>query len=276
MNSQNNLKSVKNRFTYGFSSYGVKIGLTASNSKILCEMSEAVNYLPLNPSEIDFEKTEFNFSLDFSDGKYLLQKNGEELSLSADKVHTYKFLQSEIKITIAEYAVSKVFLHAGAVSINRKGIIFPARSFQGKSTLTAELVKAGAVYYSDDFAVLDENARLNSFPKPLSMRGIINDFDQTDFPVEHFGGRIGHEPVEVKLVVITEYEKGFGWSPETLSPGNAIMDMLPHIASTRFNPEFTLKVLHKLTNRAIIAKSKRGEAKQFVISLLKYIKKLDF
>ena len=84
---------------------------------------------------------------------------------------------------------------------------------------------------------------------------------QTDFPVEHFGGQTGIKPVEVKLIVLTEYEQGAEWSPEMLSPGNAIMAILEHTVPIRFNPTFTLEVLHKLVKRAIILKSKRDEAK---------------
>ena len=270
MNSRNSLKH-----TYGFSSYGVKIGLFASSRKVLNDMKKAVNYLPLNPSEIDVEEAEFIFSIDFTDGKYLLKKKEKELCFSDDKFHVFKFLQNEIRITVAEFAVSKVFLHAGAVSIENKGIIFPAKSFMGKSTITAELVKAGAVYYSDDYTVLDEKACLNPFPKMLSMRGITGEYSQVDLSVEHFGSKIGVEPVEIKLVVLTEYEKGFNWSPEILSPGKSIMELLPHTIPIRFNPKFSLAVLHKVVNRAIITKSKRGDSKEFIPLLLDFFKSID-
>ncbi|MGI8669323.1 MAG: hypothetical protein ACR2J3_05665 [Aridibacter sp.] len=276
MNSLNNLKDSKNKHIYGFSSYGVKIGLIASSRKILNEMKEAVNYIPLNPSEIKFEEAEFCFSIDFSNGQYLLLKGQKELSLSDGKFHTFKYLQNEIRITVAEFAVSKVFIHAGAVSIDNIGIIFPAKSFKGKSTLTAELVKAGAVYYSDDYTILDENAYLHPFPRRLSMRGITGEYSQVDVPVEDFGGVIGVEPVEIKLIVLTEFEEGYQWSPEIITPGNAVLELLPHTIPIRFNPKFTLEVLHKLVNRAIITKSKRGDSKEFIPLLLKYLEIIDF
>lgn len=275
MNTRNNLKS-NNKFFYAFSSYGVKIGLATSDLRTLNEIKKEVfEAMPFNPIEINYDEAVYNFEIHLTGVKYKLLRDDQELSLSSDKVHTYKYLQNEIRTTVAEFAVSRVFLHAGAVSIDNKGIIFPAESYHGKSTLTAELIKAGAVYYSDDFAVLDENARLHPFPKRISLRGIKDDFAQTDFPVKYFGGQVGTEPIEVKLIVLTEYEKDFKWSPELLSPGSAIMNILPHTVPIRSNPQFTLKVLHKLTNRAIIAKSKRNDAKNFVFTLLKFIEKLD-
>lgn len=274
MKSQNSLE--KKGLTYGFASFGVKIGLIASSSQILNDMKAVVDYLPLNPSEISYEDAEFHFSIDFFDGQYKFEKDEEEICVSSDKIHIFKFLENKLRITVAEFAVSNVFIHAGAVSINNKGIIFPAKSFQGKSTLTAELVKKGATYYSDDYTILDENAYLNPFAKNLSMRGITGEYNQVDLPVEHFGGIKGIDSVEIKLVVLTEYEKGFKWSPEILSPGNAIMELLPHTIPIRFNPKFTLEVLHKLVNRAIITKSKRGDFEEFIPQLLEFSKKIDF
>lgn len=269
-------KNKNGKFTYSFSSYGVKISLEAFNREVIDKAKkESVGVLPLNPVEINFAESEHRFVIDYDNGNYLVKKNGELERENTDLGHILKFLEKEIKLTVAEFAVSKVFIHAGAVSYKNRGIIFPAKSFQGKTTLTAELVKAGATYYSDDCAVLDENAMLHPFPKTLSMRGIIDDFLQKEFPVEHFGGKAGVHPVEVKLIVLTEFEKGFRWSPELLSPGKAIMEIIQHTVPIRFNPKFSLDVLHKLVNRAIITKSKRGEAKLFTASLLKLIENID-
>lgn len=255
----------------------MKIGISSSTQEIISDIKrEVVENLPLNPSDIDYQNAEHYFDVNLKGSDYELLKNNFKLSLSPDKVHTFKYLQNEIRQTIAEFAVSKVFLHAGAVGINGFGVIFPAETFQGKSTLITELVKAGATYYSDDFAILDENAWLHPFPKRISLRGFENKFAQTDFSVEQFGGEVGIEPIEIKLVVLTKYEKDSGWSPEILSPGNAVMNILPHTVPIRFNPQFTLQVLHKLTNRAIIARSSRCDAKEFAPILLKFIKRLNF
>jgi uridine kinase len=37
------------------------------------------------------------------------------------------------------------------------GIAIPGRSFSGKTSLVTALVRAGAVYYSDEFAVIDRD-----------------------------------------------------------------------------------------------------------------------
>ena len=72
------------------------------------------------------------------------------------------------------------------------------------------------------------------------------------------------------MVLITEFEAGAQWKPEIISAGEGIMEILPHTIPIRYKPEFSLQVLNKLVNRAIIAKSKRGEAKELVEKLLKF------
>jgi len=148
--------------------------------------------------------------------------------------------------------------------------VLPARSFQGKTTLVTELVKKGAVYYSDEYAVLDENGLVHPFPKTLSIRGIIDKYKQVESTPESFGAIIGTQPLEVGLVLLSEFKRGAKWNPEILSAGNGILEILAHTIPVNYKPKFCLHVLNKLTNRAIIAKSKRGEAKKTVNLLLEF------
>ena len=276
MNSKINLKNKKAKFTYGFSSYNVKIGITAFNFEVIERAKEEIGKrLPITLSEISFEDSTHHFGIEYKNGEFQIIQNGETLIQFSDLDEIIIGLERRVFLTILEFNKSRVFIHSGAVSYKNKGIIFPANSYQGKSTLTAEFLKAGADYYSDDCAMLDENALLHPFAKPIAIREIEGEPDQTNYPVEHFGGRVGTKPVEIKLIVFTAYEKDFKWSPELLSPGKAVMEILRHTVPVKFNPEFTLNVLHKLVNRAIITKSKRGDAKLLTTSLLKLIDEID-
>ena len=117
---------------------------------------------------------------------------------------------------------------------------------------------------------MDEKGFVHPFPKTLSIRGIIDKYTQLETTAESFGGKIGTEPIEVGLVLLTEYERDGQWQPEILSPGNGVLELLAHTIPVRYKPQFSMQVLNKLTNRAIIAKSKRGEAENFVDLLLKF------
>lgn len=246
-----------------FEAFGVRIGISSDDAELLTKIR---NVLPqVVPNKLRFRsdvKAEHIFELerDRTTDKIFISKNGEEDTFYTDEQRLIEYLSSQIRITVAEYAESKVFIHAGAVGWNGGAIIIPGSSYSGKTTLVSELIKQGAEYYSDEYAVLDEKGFLHPYPKMLSMRGIIDEYSQVDTLPEVFGAKIGKGPIPVKLILITEFEKKSRWNPQILKPGEGIMEILQHTIPIRFKPEFVLSVLKKTSSRAIIAKSKRGEA----------------
>lgn len=256
----------------GIESYGVRIGIETDMDP--AELKRRLSkILPNGFKEIQVNSVEHNFLLARNKTVFELYKNKERITEADSTELIFDQFESQLRITVAEFAVEKVFLHAGVVGWKGKAIIIPAKSFQGKTTLVAELVKKGAAYYSDEYAVLDENGFVHPFPKMLSMRGIIDNFTQLDLPVESLGGTAGTEPIPVAMVLITEYRKNAKWKPERLSVGRGIMEILSHTIPIRHQPEFSLKVLNKMVNRAVITKTRRGEAAETANLLLDFFEK---
>ena len=264
--------SQRARYRYGFESFGVKIGIESNNESFLKKIVGNLPQIIPNGNLIENTGvTDHNFLFD-TDGKiYSLSKDSEDFGDSESEENSTNFFFGRLRQTVAEFAVGKVFLHAGVVGWKEKAIVIPGNSFSGKTTLVAELIKRGAVYYSDEYAILDEQGRTYPFPKTLSIRGVIDEYKQIEVAPETFGGIIGSEPLPVGLVFITEYEDGAEWSPEVLSAGNGVMEILPHTIPIRYNTKFSLQVLNNLANRAIIAKSKRGDAQEVVNLLLRFL-----
>lgn len=257
-----------------FEAFGVKIGIETNDDAVCSEITEHLEVLlPVAKQTCRFAEAEhqFGFIRAPNDGAYVMSLNGEELGENIFKKGALNYFYSRVRLTVAEFAKNLVFLHAGAVSWKNQGIILPANSHGGKTTLVKEFIKNGAVYYSDEFAVLDGRGWLHPFPKTLSVRGIIDDNEQVEQSAESFGATVGTDPVPVKMLLITEFEAGAKWQPETLPIGQGILEVIPHTIPIRFKPEFSLEVLNRTLNHAIIAKSKRGEAESFVKTLLKTI-----
>ena len=206
--------------------------------------------------------------------KFALYLNDEKIFEAADSEAFFSLLESRVRITVAEFACGKVFLHAGVVGWKGRAIIIPALSFSGKSALVAELVKRGAEYYSDEYAVLDVRAAVEPFPKWLSLRGIIDPWTQLDCPVESIGGKRGTDTIPVGMILFARFDENKinpkKWQPKKLTAGEGAMELLPHTLPIRNNPKFVLEVLNKLLNRAIIVKTVRGEADVFAETLLGY------
>lgn len=178
-----------------------------------------------------------------------------------------EFMEADLQFYIAEAARNRIFVHAGVVGWKGQALLLPARSFAGKTSLVAELVKAGATYYSDEFAPIDRKGMVHPFARPLSIRG-----SATEKPlkqaVEELGGQAGKKPLPVGLVIITEYREGAHWRPRRLSPGQGLLELLAHTVPARSRPEVVLATLQAVVARASVWKGVRGDAKEIAQLIL--------
>ena len=259
--------------TFAFESYGVFIKITSNSADAIRKAEEVARISLLGDvtpvTDADFDHV---FELDVDEtGRHYMVQNGESLSHTDNEKSHYKFFDSILRVAIGEHAVGRVFLHAGVVGWRGKAIVMPADSFQGKSTLVSELVKLGAEYYSDEFAILDAEGLVHPFARTINRR--TEDFQAYELTVEDLGGKYGKVPIPVGLVLLTGYEKGATWNPEILTPGNGLLKIIPYTLSIRFRTEFSMQVLHNITSRAIIAFGTRGSAETFAKRLLDFVDK---
>jgi hypothetical protein len=131
----------------------------------------------------------------------------------------------------------------------------------------AELVRAGATYYSDEYAVLDRRGRIHPFATPLHVRKEGN-WKQERQTVEALGGRSGGKPLPVALVVATSYKPGGRSQLEVLSPARAVLELLKSSGTARSRPLDALTTLERVVSGARVFQGERGEAKEFASRLL--------
>ncbi len=191
---------------------------------------------------------------------------------TADLAQALAVLESEIRQCVATGAERRTFVHAGVVGWLGRAIVIPGRSRSGKTTLVAELVKAGAVYLSDEFAVLDARGRVHPFAKPLSIRGASGcDRHARAQRAEELGGSCATGPLPVRLVALTEHRPGAEWAPERLTPGQAVLELLAHTIPARLRPAASLLSLERAVGRAVVLKGARGEARDVAPALLRAV-----
>lgn len=157
--------------------------------------------------------------------------------------------------------------HAGVVGWQDRALLLPGTSFAGKTTLVAELVRAGATYYSDEYAVLDQHGRVYSYPRDLQMR-LAGSPQQSAVAVEHLTGTVGTSPLSVSRVVFTEYRESGHWNPEPVSAGMAVLEMLRHAIPVQRTPARVMATLARMMETATAVRSERGEASEAANSLL--------
>ena len=201
---------------------------------------------------------------------HLLYEGHGRLARSFDMEDLFAALEQSIKRYVAQWARSRVFVNAGVVGWKGRAILIPGRSQTGKTTLVAELVKHGAVYYSDEYAVLDGRARVHPYAKPLGIRS-HGDSPQIRTSIESLGGIQGVKPSPVGMIVLTRFQEGRKWRPRGVSGGKAALGLLENVAASRHRLEHLLSVLGKSGERALMLKGVRGEASETALSLLERI-----
>jgi hypothetical protein len=198
----------------------------------------------------------------------LLYSGAARLARSKDLEELFEPLESDLQIFVAEWARRRIFVHAGVVGWRGQAIVIPGTSHSGKSTLVAALVRAGARYYSDEYAVFDAQGRVFPYPRKLSIRSTDGTPFQRCQP-EMLGGRAGVKPLPVGLVALSHYQPGARWRPRLLSPGQAALALLANAVPVRHRPAAALAAVQPAVMRALTLKGKRGEAEDTAAALLR-------
>jgi hypothetical protein len=181
------------------------------------------------------------------------------LSVRTDMVEATEAVLSDLELWIAECARNRVFVHAGCVAVDGQAIVLPGRSMSGKSSLTAALVRAGADYYSDEYAVFDNRGLVRPYPRRLAIRPYDGAAPRR-VPVEELGGRSGRGPAKVKLIAVLRFDPGAGWQPRPLTRGPAVLRLLDNTVATRSRPRAVLSALEGATHDARALEGTRGDA----------------
>jgi hypothetical protein len=199
---------------------------------------------------------------------HLIYANGERLARVPQLEQAADVFESDIQLYVAEMSPRRVFVHAGVVGWRGQAVVIPGRSFSGKTTLTAALVKAGFAYYSDEYAVFDPSGRVHPYARLLGIRDRGQLERATRYKVETLGGKRGARPLPVALVIVSQYKPGARWRPRRLSAGEGALAMLENTVSARREPQAALATLRRVVADSSVLKGVRGEAHQVVDFIL--------
>jgi len=168
-------------------------------------------------------------------------------------------LDAQIRLFIATNAHDRIFVHAGVVATGGKALVIPGESFSGKTTLVSAMVELGATYYSDEYAVLDDQGRVHPYPRRLSIRG-ANGSATEERHVAELGGAAAVGSAELAAVVVTRYRPGAEWQPERVSTGQGVLALLANTVPARERPQESLRAVSRAAAGAIVLDGDRGEA----------------
>jgi len=264
---------VRPNFSTIVDAYGVRISIDADDQSIFEQVkaicTEAfVGRLSFSEPALASPDLRYRFRT-LGNGEVEYDLDGARVGKFVQKRGFSRHFNSMVRAHVAGKTKNWVFVHAGVVEWRGKAIVIPGQSQQGKTTLVSELIRIGAGYMSDEFAILDSGGFVHPFDRDLAVR-TSQEIGMESVSPERFGAEKRLEPIEAGMVLFTSFVENGIWNPERTTVGNGILATIPQVIPVSFNTEFALKVLNTTFNRAIIVKSDRGEARETAPRVLAY------
>jgi hypothetical protein len=248
-----------------FESFGVRVAVATMSDEQIEQIKDLLppGWQPCDPNVVD---KRFAIEPD-SQNRWVMSRDGRPVTdAGLGPEHVLKLFESQLRAFVALNAPDLIFVHSGVVAVNGRLVVMPAFSFAGKSTLVAALISAGATYYSDEYAPIDEHGLVHPYARQLSLRGPGQ--ARNDAHVKTFGAVAGDEPMPIARVVVTNYRRGAEWKPRKLSAGESAMALLAHTVPAQSRPEQSMRHLTRAVRNAEAFESERGEADELARILI--------
>jgi hypothetical protein len=177
-------------------------------------------------------------------------------------------LESDLQLFLAQHSREFVFVHAGVVGVGRRALVLPGTSGAGKTTLVRALLKAGATYYSDEYALLDRRGRVHPYARALSVR-LEDASGKLRVPVGPTLALTGKGPLALGVVLLTEFSKGSRWRPTPMTKGELVLALLSNTVPARERPGEVMATLARAASRAEGFRTRRGNAPGVAVASLR-------
>jgi Rps23 Pro-64 3,4-dihydroxylase Tpa1-like proline 4-hydroxylase len=197
--------------------------------------------------------------------RYCVIRDGVDQFSASTEEEVFGWLQQDIDKTVARRSRERLFVHAGVVGWRGLGIVILGRSRTGKSTLVAELVRRGAVYYSDEFAVLDHTGSVHPYARALALRDNEARQSQDLHLVWESGPR---DPLPIGLIVAAAYQAGACWRPKILRGARAMLPLIDGTVLARQESATVLRIAAGVSRNAVTLQGPRSEATEVAPRIL--------
>lgn len=174
-------------------------------------------------------------------------------------------LVADLQTFVAAVAEDRILIHAGVVAHRGEAIVLPGASGAGKTTFVEALLRAGAGYLSDEFAVFDPDGRVHPYARPLHRRRPGGDDRSAAIAL---GARVVGSPLRVGAVLFTAFRADAHFAPRPISPATAMVDLLNHAPGARLRPDDALTCIRAAIAGASLWSGERGEAADAAVDVM--------
>jgi hypothetical protein len=192
----------------------------------------------------------YRFCPGIAPGSLRLDRGGELFWEVDDPGQAAELLLAIVSRDLALDIRGGLLLHAGVLAAGAGGLVLPALSGCGKTTLVAWLAARGLGFGSDELAFVPDYTReVLPFPRPLNVKQPSVELIRGFFPLDRHYGRtfenphgllVSHRvfapagagpPLPWSLLVFPRHETGAAFSLERLSKARTGMELMRHVVN---------------------------------------------
>jgi hypothetical protein len=263
---------VKDRMTMASNEFGVSLAISAAPELVPLLLPSLPGGWHAVDGEADFAVTysveEMATNEESQAGRFQLLVDGQP-TFSVDEIDGLRWhLESHVHHFVATHTQGFLFVHAGVVATGQRTLVVPGRSFTGKTTLVRALLERGATYFSDDYAIVDDQGLIHPFPRQLRIRAGSGKWRERLDPVER-DWPVGSGPLPLGLLADVRYDHLVGWDVAEVSPGLGALTLLDNTVAARIRPVDSLTVMTRAMTTARAIEGTRGEAADAAERLLR-------
>jgi hypothetical protein len=260
---------------FTLSSYGVRIAIETNEPRILERIPE--DLLP-GAQKARSRKVDVRFFVSRNDTHakgFALYENCRPIACARALPQLLVALAAAAQHAVARLCRNHVFIHAGVVRWGERAILLPGQSFSGKSTLVLALVRLGATYYSDEFAVVDAKGHIHPFSRHPHVRTASGQKLRRRLRAASPEASSKLPPVTECTVAVCKYKPSGRWRPRSMTKGETLLELMGNTVVARTRPEDSLKILAKLVRKSTAFKTVRGDIGESARALLIHVKQQD-
>lgn len=245
-----------------FEVYGTHVSVSVPRPELV---PRVIDQFPADATECDPRPGDRQFALEIAeDGRCAVVLDRRVLHPPQPLEGALAGLRRQLFFHSVDHARDRLVVSAGVVGHQGRAVVLPGPSMVGKTTLVAALVRAGAVYYADDWALLDRGGLVHPFPTLLYIR------NEEKRSVESLGGVRGDLPIPVGLIASITFRAGARWDPQRRTQADGVL-MLLRSAYGMDEPRFAMEAARRAAAEALVIEGERGDASEAASALLEIV-----
>ncbi len=160
-------------------------------------------------------------------------------------------------------------VHAGAIVFGGSAILIAGPSHAGKSSMVAELLRRGATYLSDEYALIDSDGLVHPYPRPLLLRN--GSTHQIPTLPNELNASFAGAPVSVGWILSLEYQAGATWRVQNVPQSEGWMILLRNTPHTLAQSPSMTEVFRRAVAGARCYAGHRGDVVPAADQILKLV-----